>query len=578
MGQESGSRLIRGGTVVDGTGGAAFAADVRIREGVIAEIAPSIEPESGERVVDATGCYVAPGFIESHTHYDGAMWWQSDLDPLPGYGVTSMVMGNCGFGLAPLSGDPAIRDEVIQIFTFFEDFPKAPFHEHIPWDWSSWSDYKRSMLERVRVPLHYATFTSHITLRLAVMGMEAWERAATSEEVAAMAELLEDALRAGALGLASNLFDHDGDDRPIPTMHAEDEEFRTLFEVVARYPGASFQVPVDNIMRMTAAQSVERIAKLTEGLDLRVQWGGLPNEMWQKEFGIQAPMVELHERFAAEGRDFWTAFMHAPITTSISLEHSLLFTQSGDFVWHEVIVAETEAEKRALLADPEWRARARKSWDEDCNETAPFRNPEPLILELSDNGVGPVDTTLGEYAAERGLHCSDALAEWMLNNGIGSTVRLPDWEKDVEMTLRLLRDPYSVGNLNDSGAHGQMFCGAGDNVLLLTKWVRDEGLLSIEEAVHVLTGKLARHFGFLDRGELAVGKRADVVVFDLDEIEHRPKRKVRDLPDGKGGHSWRYSRDPAPVRLTLVDGVATFEDGQPTDARPGTMLEPRAEG
>jgi N-acyl-D-aspartate/D-glutamate deacylase len=576
MAIETGDRLIKGGTIVDGTGAEPIAGDLRIRDGVIVEIAQTIEPEPGEEVFDASGCHVTPGFIESHTHYDGAMWWQSDLDPLPGYGVTSMVMGNCGFGLAPLSDDPAIRDEVIQIFSFFEDFPEAPFHEHVPWDWRSWSEYKRSMVERLQVPIHYATFTSHITLRLAVMGLEAWERAATPQEVARMSALLEDALEAGALGLASNLFDHDGDDRPIPTMHAEDEEFRALFEVVARYPGASFQVPVDNIMRMTAAQSVERIAKLSEGLDLRVQWAGLPNEMWQKQAGIQAPMAALHERFAAEGRDFWTAYMHAPITTSISLEKSLLFTQSGEFVWHEVIEAETESAKRALLEDPEWRARARTSWDEDCNETAPFRNPEPLILELSDNGVGPVDTTLGKYAAEGGLHCSDALAEWMLANGLGSTVRLPDWDKDVEMTLRLLRDPYSVGNLNDSGAHGQMFCGAGDNVLLLTKWVRDEGLLKIEEGVHVLTGKLARHFGFLDRGELTVGKRADVVVFDLDEIEHRPKRKVHDLPDGKGGTSWRYSRDPAPVRLTLVDGIATFEDGKPTTARPGTMLEPSA--
>ena len=576
MGDETGDRLIRGGTLVDGTGGAPFRADLRVRGGVIAEIAPALAPEPGEDVFDASGCFVAPGFIESHTHYDGCMWWQSDLDPLPGYGVTSMVMGNCGFGLAPLPDDPAIRDEVIKIFGFFEDFPEAPFHEHLPWDWGRWSEYKASMVEHVRVPIHYATFTSHITLRLAVLGLEAWERAATAEEIAEMAALLEDALEAGALGLASNLFDHDGDDRPIPTMHADDAEFRALFEVVARHPGTSFQVPVDNIMRMTAAQSVERIARLTEGLDIRVQWAGLPNEMWQKQFGVQAPMVALHERFAAEGRDFWTAFMHAPITTSISLEKSLLFTQSGDFVWHEVILAETEAEKRALLADPDWRARARKSWDEDCNETAPFRHPEPIILELSDNGVGPVETTLGEYAAERGLHCSDALAEWMLANGIGSTVRLPDWEKDVDMTLRLLRDPYSVGNLNDSGAHGQMFCGAGDNVLLLTKWVRDEALLSIEEAVHVLTGKLARHFGFLDRGELAVGKRADVVVFDLDEIQHRPKHKVRDVPDGQGGHAWRYSRDPAPVRLTLVDGISTFEDGKPTMARPGTMLSPSA--
>ena len=576
MSSASTDRIIKGGTVVDGTSAAAFQADVRIRDGVIAEIGSNLEAAGGEEVVDATGCYVTPGFIESHTHYDGAMWWQSDLEPLPGYGVSTMVMGNCGFGLAPLPDDDTIRKEVIDIFTFFEDFPEAPFHEHMPWDWRKWSEYKDSLTRNVHVPVNYATFVSHITLRLAVLGLEAWERAATPEEVRAMAELLEDGLAAGALGLASNLFDHDGADRPIPTMHAEDAEFRALFEVLAAHPGTSFQVPVDSIMRMTSVQNVERIARLSEGLDIRVQWAGIPNEMWQKEAGLQAPLVALHERFAEEGRDFWTGFMHAPITTSISMEHSLLFTQSGDFVWHEVILAETEEAKRALLSDADWRARARQSWDVDCNETAPFRNPQPLILELSDNGVGPVNTTLGEYAAELGLHCSDALAEWLLRNGIGSTVRLPDWEKDVEMTLRLMRDPYTVGNISDAAAHGQMFCGAGDNILLLTEWVREKSLVTIEEAVYVMTGKLANHFGFLDRGELVVGKRADVVVFDLDEVQHRPKIKVSDVPNGKGGHTWRYSREAAPVRLTLVEGVATFEHGKSTGARPGGMLVPRA--
>ena len=542
MASETTNWLIRGGTIVDGTGAEAQAADLRVRDGRIAEIGSGLAPGGDESVFDAAGCLVTPGFIESHTHYDGCMWWQSDLEPLPGYGVTSMVMGNCGFGLAPLSDDPAVREEVIRIFGFFEDFPAAPFHEHLPWDWRRWSEYRRSMEEKVRVPVHYATFASHIVLRLAAMGLEAWERAAKPAEIATMRDLLEDALAAGALGLASNLFDHDGDDRPIPTMHAEDAEFRALFEVVARHPGASFQLPVDNIMRMTAAASVERVARLAEGLPLRVQWAGVPNEMWQKEFGIQAPMVALHERFAAEGRDFWTGFMHAPITTSISSR----------------ALAALHPVRRLRLARGGRRPRRRRrsarcspiptgvrahgsSWDEECNETAPFRNPEPILLELSDNGRRSGRTsTLGEYAAERGLHCSDALAEWMLENGIGSTVRLPDWEKDVEMTLRLLRDPKSVGNISDAGAHGQMFCGAGDNVLLLTQWVRDQGLLSIEEAIHALTGKLAGHFGFTDRGELVVGKRADIVVFDLDEIQHRPKIKVRDVPNGQGGFGWRY--------------------------------------
>jgi N-acyl-D-amino-acid deacylase len=144
---------------------------------------------------------------------------------------------------------------------------------------------------------------------------------------------------------------------------------------------------------------------------------------------------------------------------------------------------------------------------------------------------------------------------------------------DDDMVVRLIRDPKPVGNITDSGAHGQLFCGMGDNLLLYTDYVRG-GLLSLEEAVHSQTGKLAAHFGFSDRGELAVGKRADVTVFNLDEIERRDKRKVSDVPDGRGGLTWRWTRDPAPMRLTVTNGFPTFEDGKSTGAHPGEMLSP----
>ena len=567
--------LIRGGRVIDGTAAPAFEADVRVRDGAICEVGPNLEPK-GEATFDATGCYVSPGFIESHTHYDGTMWWQSDLDPLPGYGVTSLVMGNCGFALAPLSSDPAVRDQVVGIFSFFEDIPEQPFQQNLPWDWSTWSEYKASLTSNVRVPANYATYVGHIALRLAVLGLEAWERAATADEVGKMVELLDDALSAGCLGLSTNFLDHDGQDRPVPSLHALDDEFRALFEVLARHPGTSLQVPIDSIMRLTAVDSLERLARLSEGLPIRMQWGGIPTAQWQKKLGLQAPLVEIHERFAAEGRDFWTGFMHAPITTTVGVERTLFFAQSGEFAWHEVVEAGADDAKLALLRDPEWRKRARESWDSNKLDAAPYQNPRPILLDNSANGAGPTGITLGEYADELGVHCSDAMAEWIANNGLQSTVMMPPWIKDEEMVIRLIRDPKSVGNISDAAAHGQMFCGAGDNMLLFTDYVRKQGIITVEEAVHVQTGKLADFFGFADRGTIAPGKRADIVVFDLDEIEHRPKRKSFDVPDGKGGLTWRWTRDAAPVRLTLVNGVATFEDGKPTGSRPGDMIGPTA--
>lgn len=566
------SYLIKGGSVVDGTGNAPFVADLRVRDGLITAVEPDLAAEDGEVIVDAVGCYVTPGLIESHTHFDGAMWWQPDLNPLPGCGVTTVVMGNCGFALAPLHDDPAVRREVVKIFSFFEDIPESAFMEKLPWNWRTWSEYKQAMIADTRVAANYGAFVGHIALRLAVMGMDAWERAATPAETAQIASLLVDALDAGALGFSTNLLDHDGSDRPVPSMVADDAELRALFEVMAAYPGATVQVVIDSLMRFTAAESMERIARLTEGLAVRVQWAGVPTLQWQKDYGIQQPVLELHERFSREGRDFWTGYAHVPITVTASIQQSLLFAQSNEYVWHEVVTAAGEEEKLALLADPDWRQRARHSWAHDSLETGFFRKPGAMMLDNSENGADPV-MSLGDYAAGLDLPASDALAEWFIRNGLYSTVTMPPWEKDDAMVVRLTRDPLAVGNINDSGAHGQLFCASGDNLLLYTDYVR-KGLLRVEEAVHCQTGKLAAHFGLADRGELKVGKRADVTVFALDEIEHRRKYKVFDVPDGKGGFTWRWTRDAAPMRLTLVNGVATFARGESTGALPGEMVSP----
>jgi len=332
-------------------------------------------------------------------------------------------------------------------------------------------------------------------------------------------------------------------------------------------------VVIDSLMRFTGADTMERIARLTDGMNVRVQWAGVPTLQWQKNYGLQQPFVELHERFAEEGRDFWTGYAHVPITVTASIRQSLLFAQSNEYVWHEVVTAESDEEKLALLADPDWRARARDSWDNESLETSFFRQPQATMLDNSENDAGPAGISLGEYAEQLDVHCSDALADWFINNGLSSTVTMPPWDKDDDMVIRLTRDPKAVGNINDSGAHGQLFCGSGDNLLLYTDYVR-EGKLSVEEAVHCQTGKLADHFGFTDRGTLEPGKRADITVFKLDEIERRDKYKVFDVPDGKGGHTWRWTRDPAPMRLTMVNGVTTFLGGQATGAMPGEFVAP----
>jgi N-acyl-D-aspartate/D-glutamate deacylase len=194
----------------------------------------------------------------------------------------------------------------------------------------------------------------------------------------------------------------------------------------------------------------------------------------------------------------------------------------------------------------------------------------------SENGVGPTKCTVADYAWELGVHYSDAMAEWFIRNGLKSTIHLAPPPMDDDMVVKLLRDPHTVANNNDSGAHNQMFCGGGENIVLLTKYVRERGVIAIEEAVHAITGKLAKHFSLSDRGESAVGKRADITVFNLDEIQYQDIKKVFDVPDSHGKKTWRWTRDPSPVRLTLVNGTATFENGSLTGENPGEMVAPKA--
>jgi N-acyl-D-aspartate/D-glutamate deacylase len=566
--------LIRNGTVVDGTGAPAFKADVRVVDGYIAEVGPGLAPR-GERVVDAEGCHVAPGFIESHTHYDGTMWWQPDLDPLPAYGATTMILGNCGFSAAPLHPTKEAQSEMIGIFSFFEDIPAGPFHQHLPWDWLKWSEYRASVECNVKVPLNYAAYVGHIAIRLAAMGMDAWEREATPEEIAKMAELLDDALAAGALGLSDNLHDHDGDNRPVPSLLASDDEFLALFDVMDRYPATCYQVIVDTFMRMSGPANLQRLEKLLKGRKIRVQIAGaIPTLEFQK--AILPAMQASVESMRNAGVDVWPGYAHVSPTNVLSIVKSLIFAQSNDYVWHEVVLAETHEEKARLLADPDWRARARESWDTQAWDHSPLKNPQDLLLIDSENGAGPLNLTLKAYAESRGLHRSDAMAEWILANGTRSTVHMAPFPKDEGLTIGLMNDPKSVGNISDAGAHLQMLCGSGENALLLTQYVREEKKLSLEQAVHVMTGKLAEHFFLSDRGVIAPGKRADIVVFDMKEIERRPMEKAFDVPDGKGGVTWRFTRGPMPPRLTLVNGVPTFENGAFTGNRPGQFLSPAA--
>lgn len=552
--------LVRGGTIVDGTGAAPVAGDVRVRDGVITEIGADLRPD-GERVIDASGAYVIPGIIETHTHVDGAMWWNPDLDPLPAYGNTSAVFGYCGNSIAPLAG--AQRDEIVDLLCFLEDLPLEAFHREVPWTWERWPAYQQAIAGQATT-VNLGGYLGHLALRTFVMGPAAWERAATTDEIERMGALLDEGLRGGALGLSVNHFDRDRTLRPVPGFFASDDEYRALLAVLARHPGRTFQVITRfNVLEDFIPDS-ERFARLCGEAGVRGQWPGIPTDVLDRP--KRGPARELHERVRADGVDWWPNVVFKPLEPFFGFERSIVFQRVP--AWNEMINGPAAA-KLPTLADPAWRDRARTEWDTlPRAATNRLSRPDSLIFAISETGAGPIDVSLARYATDRGLHVSDALAEWLLANGIGSSlVGTPD-RLDDEEVVALLREPRTLTNINDTGAHLQLFCGAGQNVYLFTHYVRDQGLLRIEEAVHVLTGRTADFFGFADRGTIAPGQAGDLAVFALDEIELRQETKAYDVPHG----TWRFTRPPAGFRATIVGGTPTWLDGAATGARPGRTL------
>lgn len=564
--------LIKGGTVVDGSGAEPFKADVRVANGRITEVGQDLEAETGERVFDASGCYVTPGFIETHNHWDGGVWWSPNLDPLPGYGGTTSINGNCGFSMAPKPQTEEDTQNVIDIFNYFEDIPEEPMREIVPWDWTKWSEYKASMERNVRYPLNFCAFCGHIPIRLSVMGQDAWSRAAKADEIEEMCVLLDDALAAGAMGLSSNFLDYDKYERPLPSQLADDAELTALMQVIARHHGATLQVALDYFMRREGNEQLERFGRLAKAAGIKLQWAGMPTLEFMQPMLTRA--WELHEQFKAEGLPFVTAFNVASFTSVINFGRTLVFGQNGNPVWQEMVNQPTWEAKEAMLRDPEWRDRAREAWENQYAHSY-LNHPDALLLRESESGYGPIGITLGEYMNQTGInHTSDAMAEWVLNNGQESTILKKSWEKNEDTLEKLLNDPNALANVTDSGAHGKLFCGAGYSAYLLTDYVRDRKVIPIELAVHMLTWRLAEFFGLHDRGLIREGMAADITVFNLDEIEMRPEKKTWDVWDGTGGRTYRYTRDPAPMHLTLVNGEPTFDRGEFTGRYPGKFVGP----
>lgn len=546
--------VITGGTVVDGTGTPGRRADVAIVDGVVAEVAERVDVPAGARVIDASDRVVTPGFVDVHTHYDAQVFWDPDLTPSVHHGVTSVVAGNCGFSIAPIT--PETTGLLARTLQHVEDMSLDTLTVGVPWDEFETFPQYLDAVERRSPALNFGCYVGHTALRLWAMGDEAYEREPTDDELGRMRAAVADAMAAGAMGFATSASPtHNGDGgRPVPSRRADLDELRTLMAplhdagrgVVAMLPGGVF--------------SNEQVFDLQREVGRPFTWTAL---LTIKGIPYHERVIQEHDAARAAGVDVWPQVSCRPLVFQVNLEEPFTLNTRDTF---RELMGGTREERLAAYRDPAWRERARA--DLEGRGFLPF-NFSSLSVAESDRHPELVGRGVVGIAEERGCGPLDVLLDLSLEDDLRTrfwSVLANDDPDAIEWLLP--RDGVLLG-LADSGAHVSQLCDACFSTDLLGNWVRDRGVMPLERAVHKLTAEPARVFGLADRGVLEPGRAADVAVFDPATVAPGPLRRIVDFPaDGE-----RLTADrPVGMDHVLVNGVPVRLDGAPTGERPGTVL------
>jgi N-acyl-D-amino-acid deacylase len=529
--------VIRGGTVVDGTGEAGRVADVAVTGGLIVAVGPGLD---GRTELDASGCVVAPGFIDIHTHFDAQVFWDPELKPSSYHGVTTVVAGNCGFSIAPCR--PEHHDVIVHTLENVEGMDAATLTEGIAWEFETFPEYL-DLVGRRETTLNFTAYIGHTALRLFVMGDAAYERAATAEEIDRMCQLVDEALEVGAAGLSTSFsFAHRGvDGKPVPSRFAEMDEVEALFMTVGRAgKGVVLTTPGWQCEYPDVFTWQQRV-----GRPFTCPLFALSN-------GKHREVVRLHEEALARGADVWPQVTPRPLTMQFTLADA--YNLNVGEVFGELIKV-SPGVRKAAYRDQEWRTRA----FEDLEHNEGGMKPRWETFEVSESDRFPelLGRRVTDIARERNLTPLDVMCELALAEDLTTRFRSYIANDDVAEVGSLLTEDHVVLGLTDAGAHVDQLCDAPAPTDLLGTWVRERGLMSVERAVRKLAGEPADMFGFEGRGYLRPGYAADVCVLDPTTVAPGPQRRLRDLPaDGER----LTNEEPTGVRHVLVNGTLIRTD------------------
>lgn len=548
-GRTPGARtLLRGGRIADGTGGPLRTGELLIEGGRIRAVGQRVDPVDAE-IVDLDGLVLAPGFIDVHTHYDAQVLWDPDLTPSSWHGVTTVLMGNCGFGIAPTR--PELHDVIVRTLEKVEGMSYEALSAGIPWDFSTFEEYL-DVIEALPKRCNVQAFLGHTPLRLAVMGMAAYEREATEHEIRQMAEVAAGAVGAGAVGLSSSRGNlHFGvDGRPVPSRFAATDELAVLLRTVTVAGGRLNQVATGGGLLPEDALALARKT------DSPLVWTPIVADAQQP-----GGAVERVRRLSSPAERIWAQFPCRQVVMQMQLLDPYPFAPLPAF---RSVIGSPPAlraeQYRRLLTDPVALAEIEQSWNHRWHK---------VFVAESTSHDDLVDRSIAELARERSIMPAELLIRTALDEDLTTRFRVVLANDGVEEIGELLAMDEPVLGLSDAGAHADQLCDAGFATDLLGRWVRDRGALSLEHAIWRLTGHIADVVGLHDRGRLAPGLAADLVAFDADRVGAGPLERVRDLPAGAD----RLVSRSVGIEHIWIGGVRTRQDG--TDlagVHPGRLL------